>query len=215
MIAPVMLSIILLIAVRPAPAPDIGSFVTSESLQQRSSSYVTKSLDEADTASLGKQVQRLPLVLRGPISAVQLLLLPIPPWGPVLGKGFTPRGVVEAVAGLVWFFALAPLIPTGLVETLRRNFTKAVWVWGPVVVLALLLGLAGGVLLRWRLMFMPCLMILIAQGYVARDGYPGVRLLTRLGMLALLAVYLTLKYIVEPIEVERCISHILFRAIPR
>jgi hypothetical protein len=191
-----MLSIILLIALWPALVADVRAFVTSDSLQQRSSSYVTKALEEADTDSLGRQVQRLPLVLRGPMSAVQLLLLPIPPWGPMLGKGFTPRGVVEALAGLVWFFALVPLLPIGLVETLRRSLTKAVWIWGPVVVLALLLGLAGGVLLRWRLMFMPFLVILIAQGYVVRGRYPGVRLLTRLGMLALLAVYLTIKYII-------------------
>jgi hypothetical protein len=195
-IAPVMVLAALAVALLVIPLSSLTSFASSESLQKRSNNYVERAITGANDDSLGQVVQRLPLPVRAPLSAAQLLLLPIPPWGPLLGKGFTPRGVVEAIAGLIWFFAIVPLLPLGLIKILPRNLARTVWVWGPILLFAFVLGISGGILVRWRLMLTPFLVIVAARGSIARRSYPLVRLLAFEGILLLLAAYLTLKYMI-------------------
>lgn len=159
--------------------------------------YTDKSIREASDDSLGARLLELPVYVRVPISAVRLMLVPIPPWGPMQSRTTHfnhTRALLETGAAFAWY-ALLPFLAVGVVGMLRNRQAPAVWIWGPTVVFIFILAANTGLMSRWRLMLMPFLLVLIAHGWTLKARYRQVAGLTVLLLIAMLVLYMLLKYL--------------------
>lgn len=121
-------------------------------------------LEQAGAGSLGVRILQMPLYIGGPIQAAVVMLNPFPPWAGVVDSiGMFPlKGIIALVSAVVWF-ALIPFFASGLAISFKDG-RRTVWVWGTVVVMAVLLGITMSTHARWRLALMPFALILAAEG---------------------------------------------------
>jgi hypothetical protein len=107
---------------------------------------------------------------------------------------FPLRAVVATVSAHVWLI-LAVFLPGGTMRCIVDNARRTLWVWGPAFIMALLFGFATVAHVRWRLMFMPFCLIIVAQGIVSRARDRTILYLTGTSMGAALSLYAVVKYL--------------------
>ena len=188
---------LVVLAGRAAPYQKFLNVVQTHGVLSRAMDrYTDKAVQEASDDSLGVLFVKLPVCLRVPISAFRLLFLPIPPWGPLQTQTYfnLTRALLETVAGCAWY-ALLPFLTVGVVATLRYRKPPTAWIWIPAFVFVLALAVNTGLTARWRLMPMPFLLVLVAQGWVLRAQYRQLVGLVILLVVALLASYILIKYL--------------------
>jgi hypothetical protein len=172
--------------------------------------YTDLAVREASEDSLGARLLELPIYVRVPISAVRLVLLPIPPWGAFqfsIHYNFT-RALLETVAACAWYLLL-PVLAVGAVGMLRDRQAPAVWIWAPAAVFILVLAINTGFTARWRLMPMPFLLILIARGWILKARYRQVAGLTVLVLILMLASYMLIKYLYVPVGIPGMLAVVI------
>jgi len=109
-------------------------------------------------------------------------------------NGFIPIAIAQTVISLFWL-GFVIFIPAGVIYSIKIDpQNRAIWVWGTAFIFIFFLALASTIILRWRLMAMPFLLILIAQGIHA-PAYKYTVLLSIIGVVSLLITYVGLKYI--------------------
>jgi hypothetical protein len=176
---------------RDAVVSQVSQLLNPERLDIKLNTMRLKAIDEAADGSLGAAVQSLPVPLRLPLSAGQLLV-PIPPWGSVQNAGPIPRALVQDVSAWVWL-GLVVFLPAGILTSVKHRSRSTIWVWGNAVGLILALALSATIIPRWRLMAIPFLLILIAVGMESRR-YRQLNILSAAIVVALLSLYVLLKY---------------------
>lgn len=159
-------------------------------LNERITLMSVSAMDEASSSSIGKAIIGLGSFVSSPILVGQMLLS-IPPWL-ALRDGMTPRGLIESLATWIWL-GFVIFLPAGFLECFRQEKTRSsIWIWGTAVTLMWLLAVSGTIVLRWRLMVMPLLLILVAVGTFSRTFRWTVRW-SIAAVLGLLAVYVIVK----------------------
>jgi len=158
--------------------------------------YTNLAVERAAEDSLGVRFLQLPFCMRIPLSAARVVLLPIPPWGRfhVREHYSVTRAVLETLAGSVWY-VLLPFLAVGVVGTLENRQAATVWIWGPSLAFILVLAVNTSLNVRHRLMCMPFLVIMVAQGWVLRGRYRQLVGFAVLLLLGLLMSYVLLKYL--------------------
>lgn len=161
----------------------------------RVENQMSLNLAEASSDSFGAILLKFPLFIRLPLVCIFLILTPIPPWAAFQGGvGMFPlKAYIYTISGFVWYGMVA-FFPVGLVKCLSKTSRSSMWVWVPLIVLVLALSLAGGVQPRWRLMFMPFLLIIIAQGILGWRQYLSLYTMTIFSLIVGIATYCVLKY---------------------
>lgn len=179
----------------PGGAAAATLFLRAEFIERRSTVLVEGGAEEAAPDSFGLRLLQLPGYLRWPLATVFFVLNPVPPWVALHGgqNMFPLKAAVVTLAGFVWF-GLAMFLPAGLHRLMRSQAGRTAWIWGTAAAFAVLLGFASGGNVRWRLMYMPFLLVIIGEGIANRSQERAVIDLTALGMAGGLALYSLLKY---------------------
>jgi hypothetical protein len=146
--------------------------------------------EQAASGSLGGKVLRLPMVIRLPILFGHSLLQ-LPTWAAINSYGWAPIAIAGSVADTLWL-GFVIFLPSGLVGCLRHAPRRALWVWGTAIAMLLLMAYTASIMPRWRLMVMPCLLILVAHGMLLRR-YHKLAVASALSIAVLLALVLFLK----------------------
>ncbi len=149
----------------------------------------------ASKDSFGLAVLRAPVYIQWPLSTIIVLLQPIPPWIAFFGgKNLFPlKAIVLTICSFVWF-GLMTFLPVGLFCCIKKKLKKSVWVLIPFITLTILLGYSVAAQPRWRLMFMPFLLIIISVGILNSKQHRFLHLATILFIAFALIVYSVLKY---------------------
>lgn len=162
-------------------------------LVQRLSNQRVFGIERASADSIGAQILGMPFYVYVPVNIVQLLLN-IPPWGAINKFGFEPRAIIESITAVLWF-GFVIFLPAGFLYCIRRqNRRYTIWIWGSALVMVVALSLASAISIRWRLMVMPFLLILIAQG-ISITSYRWITALSVTFIIVLLNVYIIVKYV--------------------
>jgi CHASE2 domain-containing sensor protein len=103
-----------------------------------------------------------------------------------------PLALAGSLADTLWL-GFVIFLPGGFLGCLAQARRRTLWVWGTAAVLLLALAYAAAIMPRWRLMVMPCLVILVAHGMLLRR-FRKLALGSALAIGLLLAIYLHLKY---------------------
>jgi hypothetical protein len=147
---------------------------------------------QASSASLGRYVLALPMVLGVPAYAGVVMINPFPPWAGVIGRGFSPlQATVVLICASVWCWVL-PYLAAGLLDAFRQA-RRTIWVWGPVIGIALALGATVSTHARWRLALMPFALVLVARGRLTAQSHRAVIISVALVLVAGIVAHTVLK----------------------
>lgn len=173
-----------------------GRTLSIDYIDARAEVMSSAGLEQASTESLGARVLQAPNYIRWPLETGFVLLQPFPPWAALQGgitEPFPLKSWIDTILGLVWY-GWAVFLPAGAAAVMRRHPRSTVWVWGTPLMLLLALGFASGAHPRWRLMFTPFVLIVLAQGILERRRFRSLVWVGAIWLGSLLTLYSVIKY---------------------